>query len=80
MSGSVKVGTTTQRQNLEESWRKEKIKVMKAKTKVKKRRIFMENDMTRAEKKIQKLLWDRVREENAKGNKVKVGYRKIHIK
>lgn len=42
--------------------------------------IFIDDDLTRKEREIQKYLREKATEENRKGNKTRVGYRKIFLK
>lgn len=58
-----------------------KKKIMKNKHKLKtlKKKIFIEDDLTVEERKVQGILRTRAKEEKNKGNTAKVGYRKIKI-
>ncbi|XP_011698659.1 PREDICTED: putative golgin subfamily A member 6-like protein 6 [Wasmannia auropunctata] len=53
--------------------------IMDKKSKLKGRKIFVDNDLTEEEKNIQKLIAKRAKIERGKGKKVKVGYRRIMI-
>lgn len=59
----------------------EKITIMKNKHKLAtmKEKIYIEDDLTREEARVQKSLRDRAQEERKQGNKTKIGYRKIKI-
>lgn len=58
---------------------KEKKDVMKNSRHLKGTEIYIENDMTLQERKIQKKLRQMARDEKEKGNEAKVGYRKLTI-
>lgn len=57
----------------------DKHKVMKAKTKLKGKSVFIEDDMTREERSIQFELRKIAREEKKNGKEVKIGYQKLRI-
>lgn len=61
-----------------QTW-EEKIQIMKAKNKLGERKIYIENDMTKGELETQKKIRQLAFEEKQKGNRVKVGYKKISI-
>ncbi|KAK9695249.1 hypothetical protein QE152_g32714 [Popillia japonica] len=56
-----------------------KIDIMKAKSKLKNTKIYIDNDLTKEERYIQKELWNAAREERENGNEVKIGYQKMTI-
>lgn len=56
-----------------------KQRIMSVKSKLGERKIYIEHDLTREEKEVQKILRERAREERREGRKVKVGYRKLVI-
>ena len=58
-----------------------KLAIMKNKYKLARNtnKIFIDDDLTEEERKIQSLLRKKANEEKAKGNKVKIGYKKISI-
>lgn len=53
-----------------------KQKIMREKSKLGERKIYIDHDLTKEERKIQRMIVERAREERVKGRKVKVGYRK----
>lgn len=57
----------------------DKIKILKEKNKMKGRDIFIDSDLTRQERNVQKILRDVAREEKNRGAIVKVRYQKIEI-
>lgn len=59
-----------------ESWER-KQEIMANKMKLRNTRIYINNDLTTEERRIQKEIRSIAREEKAKGNKVKTGYQKI---
>lgn len=61
-----------------EKW-EEKEKIMKKKSKLYGRNIFIEHDLTKEEKEVQRRLRERARKEREGGRKVRVGYRKMYI-
>jgi len=61
-----------------EKW-EEKEKIMKEKSKLYGRNIFIDHDMIKEERKVQRRLRERARKEREEGKKVKVGYRKMYI-
>ncbi|KYN30705.1 hypothetical protein ALC56_15004 [Trachymyrmex septentrionalis] len=61
-----------------ENW-EEKREIMITKKNLK-ARVFIDNDLTRREREMQKQLKDRAKEEKEKGNNVKVSYEKIFVK
>ncbi|XP_076291000.1 uncharacterized protein LOC143214172 [Lasioglossum baleicum] len=60
------------------SW-EEKRKVMDAKRKLKGRKLYIDDDLTRKEREVQETLREKAREERENGNKTNVGYKKIWI-
>ena len=58
---------------------KNKQEIMKNKTKLTNKPIFINNDMTIKERDIQRILRNRAREEREEGKKVRVGYKTIRI-
>lgn len=56
-----------------------KQRIMSVKSKLGERKIYIEHDLTREEREVQKILRKRAREERREGRKVKVGYRKLVI-
>ncbi|XP_017889191.1 golgin subfamily A member 6-like protein 22 [Ceratina calcarata] len=61
-----------------ENW-EAKQEVMKKKGKLRGKRIYIDHDMTQEERRVQKLLREKAREEINEGREAKVGYRKIKI-
>lgn len=61
-----------------ESWDKKR-EIMQVKNRLKGKRIYIDDDLTRNEREIQKQIRSIAKEEILKGKKVKVGYRKITI-
>lgn len=59
----------------------DKIKVMKNKSKLRtcQKRIYINDDMTKEERKVQEKVRIRAREEKAKGRRVKLGFQKVKI-
>lgn len=55
-----------------------KQRIMSAKSKLGERKIYIEHDLTREEREVQKMR-ERTREERREGRKVKVGYKKLVI-
>ena len=43
-------------------------------------RIYVDDDLTRSEREIQKTIWEQAKKEEAKGRKVKRGYMKLIIR
>ena len=58
---------------------KNKQEIMKNKTKLTNKPIFINNDMTVKERDIQRILRNRAREEREEGKEVRVGYKTIRI-
>lgn len=58
---------------------KAKQKIMIEKNKLGERKIYIDHDLTKKERKVQRMIIERAREERVKGRKVKVGYRKLII-
>lgn len=56
-----------------------KQKIMREKSKLGERKIYIDHDLTKEERKVQRMIVERAREERVKGRKVKVGYRKLII-
>lgn len=56
-----------------------KQRIMSVKSKLGERKIYIEHDLTREEREVQKILIEKAREERREGRKVKVGYRKLVI-
>jgi len=56
-----------------------KQEIMKNKTKLRNKPIFINNDMTVKERDIQRILRNRAREEREEGKEVRVGYKTIRI-
>lgn len=61
-----------------EDWQA-KEKIMKEKNKLRGRNIFIDHDMTKEEREVQRKLREMARGEKGKGKRVKIGYRKIII-
>lgn len=61
-----------------ESWEKKK-EVMISKNKLKDTRIYIDNDMTKKEREIQKEIRNIAMEEKKKGNRAKIGYQSLVI-
>lgn len=61
-----------------EDWQA-KEKIMKEKSKLRGRNIFIDHDMTKEEREVQRKLRERAGREREEGKKVKVGYRKIIV-
>lgn len=63
-----------------ETW-EQKLAVLKNKYKIRhhKKRIFIDNDLTKLERKVQQEIGKKATEEREKGNKIKIGYKKINI-
>ena len=57
----------------------EKLKVMRNKNKLKGKNIYINDDLTKIERNIQKQIAARAKEEREKGNKTKMGYMKVKI-
>lgn len=53
--------------------------IMKAKSKLKDTKIFIESELTRNEMSIQKQLYERAKDEREKGATVKIGYKRLSI-
>lgn len=58
---------------------KTKMKVMKEKGKLGRKKIYIDHDMTREEREVQRIIRERANKERREGKKVKVGYRKLDI-
>lgn len=56
-----------------------KQKIMREKSKLGERKIYIDHDLTKEEREVQRMMVERAREERIKGRKVKVGYRKLTI-
>lgn len=56
-----------------------KQKIMREKSKLGERKIYIDHDLTKEEREVQRILIERAREERIKGKKVKIGYRKLVI-
>lgn len=57
----------------------QKREVMIKKSKLKGKRLYVENDLTRKEREVQKNIRDIARAEKARGMQVKIGYRKLKV-
>lgn len=57
----------------------DKIKVMKNKSKLKGQNTYINDDLTKTERNIQKKIAARAKEEREKGNSTKIGYKKVKI-
>lgn len=59
----------------------DKLNIMRNKYKLgtRKEKVFIEDDLTREEARVQKILREKAQEERRKGNQTKIGYRKIKI-
>lgn len=62
-----------------EDWQA-KEKIMKEKSKLRGRNIFIDHDMTKEEREVQRKMRERARRKREEGKKVKIGYRKITVK
>lgn len=61
-----------------EDWQA-KEKIMKEKSKLRGRNIFVDHDMTKEEREVQRKMRERARRKKEEGKKVKIGYRKITV-
>lgn len=59
-------------------WR-DKLSILTEKNRLKGRKIFIDTDLTKKEREVQKKIRDRAREERGKGEWTKVGYKKLFI-
>lgn len=57
----------------------DKSKILKEKRKLKGKTIFIDSDLTKREREIQKRIRDQAREERDKGRRTKIGYRKLFV-
>jgi len=53
--------------------------VMKSKSKLGSRKIFIDHDLSFEEREVQRLIRDRARKEKMDGKRVKIGYKKLEI-
>ena len=61
-----------------ESYEK-KMEIMRSKSKIRNTKVYIDNDLTRTERDIQKEIVSIARKENSKGNKTNIGYQRLYI-
>lgn len=52
---------------------------MEKKNKLKEKKIYIENDLTRKGRKIKREIWEKARKERNTGSKVKISYKKLLV-